>query len=114
MLQRGIYNCIYSPFKLNRDMINIIKKLLQQVLNNLDAGNSNLTEQEELEIINMLVKYTDKTKPLSKYQAYQYLNISRAKFDNLVAEGKLPKGKKVAGFKELFWFEKDLNKFINK
>ena len=31
---------------------------------------------------------------MSKYEAYSYLNISRAKFDNLVKEGKLPKGKK--------------------
>lgn len=45
--------------------------------------------------------------------AYTYLNISRATFDNLVKDGLLPKGKKVAGFKELFWYKKDLNKYKN-
>ena len=49
---------------------------------------------------------------MSKYEAYSYLNISRAKFDNLVKEGKLPQGKKQQGFKELSWFKKDLDLFI--
>ena len=49
---------------------------------------------------------------MSKYQAYTYLNMSRATFDNLVREGKLPKGVKVAGFKELFWYKKDLDKAV--
>lgn len=49
---------------------------------------------------------------MSKYEAYSYLNISRAKFDNLVKEGKLPKGKKQQGFKELSWTKGDLDKYI--
>lgn len=48
---------------------------------------------------------------MSKYQACQYLNVSRATFDNYVREGLLPRGKKVVGFKELFWIEKDLIEF---
>ena len=51
---------------------------------------------------------------MSKYQACQYLNISRATFDNYVREGRLPRGKKEAGFKELFWIQKDLDEFIRK
>lgn len=38
--------------------------------------------------------------------------FSRATFDNLVREGKLPRGQKVTGFKELFWIEKDFDDFI--
>lgn len=49
-----------------------------------------------------------KDNPMSKYQSYTYLGISRATFDNLVREGKLPRGKKVPGFKELRWYKKDL------
>lgn len=51
---------------------------------------------------------------MSKYEACQYLNISRATFDNYVREGKLPKGTKEAGFKELSWSRKELDMFINK
>ena len=50
--------------------------------------------------------------PISKYQAYQYLGVSRATFDNYVRERKIPRGKKVQGFKELQWHQKDLDKFI--
>lgn len=79
------------------------------MIDNIDAGNSNLTEEEALNAIKILKDYTDKTKRLSKYQACQYLNISRAKFDNLVREGKIPRGKHQIGFKELSWSEKDLD-----
>lgn len=40
--------------------------------------------------------------------------MSRATFDNLVRDGKLPKGKKVPGFKELMWYKRDLRKYLNK
>ena len=56
---------------------------------------------------------------MSKYQAFNYLHTSRATFDNLVREGKIPQGKKQQGFNELQWFKKDLdvyreNKFKHK
>lgn len=90
-------------------MLTIIKSLLSQIINNIDAGNSNIDEKDEQHIIDCLRKYTHKDEGMSKYSACQYLNISRAKFDNMVREGKLPKGKKVIGFKEKRWYKKDLN-----
>ena len=93
-------------------MINLIRSLLQKCIDRIDAGNSNISADEEIEIIELLKKYTDKDKKLSKYQACKYLNMSRATFDKYIREGKLPKGKKEAGFKELFYMESDLRKFI--
>ena len=93
-------------------MLNVIKELLLKIVDDIDTGNSNLSDEESIEVIKSLRKYTRKDKPLSKYQAYTYLNMSRAKFDNMVRDGKLPKGKKVAGFKELIWYKRDLNKYI--
>jgi len=93
-------------------MLDIIKKLLIEILENIDSGNTNITEEEEVKTIKVLKELLRKDAPMSKYQAYTYLNISRATFDNLVRENKLPKGKKVAGFKELMWFEKDLMMFL--
>lgn len=93
-------------------MLEVIKSLLQKVISDIDAGNSNITEDEAMEMVKVIKSYTDKTQKLSKYQACQKLNISRATFDNLVREGVIPRGQKVAGFKELFWIEKDLNKVI--
>lgn len=93
-------------------MLSVIRELLLKIVDDIDTGNSNLSDEESIEVIKSLKKYTRKDTPLSKYQAYTYLNMSRATFDNMVREGKLPKGKKVAGFKELIWYKRDLNKYI--
>lgn len=93
-------------------MLSVIRELLLKIVDDIDTGNSNLSDEESIEVIKSLRKYTRKDTPLSKYQAYTYLNMSRATFDNMVREGKLPKGKKIAGFKELIWYKRDLNKYI--
>lgn len=95
-------------------MLKVIRSILSKIINDIDAGNSNLTENEAMELTKILQSYTDKTIRMSKYQACQYLNVSRATFDNCVREDKLPRGKKEAGFKELFWTQKDLDDFIKK
>ena len=95
-------------------MIKVIRNLLLKIVDNIDAGNSNITENEAMELAKILQSYTDKTVKMSKYQACQYLNVSRATFDNYVREGKLPRGKKEAGFKELFYTQKDLDEFKKK
>ena len=89
-------------------MIGLIISLLQNCIDRIDAGNSNLSAEEEVEIIELLKKYTNKDRKFSKYQACKYLNISRATFDKYIRDGKIPKGKKEAGFKELFWKESEL------
>ena len=93
-------------------MLNIIKNQLLKIISDIDAGSCNLSLDEEIEVINFINKLSNKECRMSKYEAYSYLNISRAKFDNLVKEGKLPKGKKQQGFKELSWNKKDLDLII--
>ncbi len=93
-------------------MIKTIRNLLVNIIENIDAGNSNLNEEECIEALNILKEFTTKDKLLSKYESCKYLNVSRATFDNYVREGKLPKGKKQAGFKELSWLKRDLDNFI--
>lgn len=61
-------------------MLDIIKTLIKLILDNIDAGNSNITEEEGTEIMDTLNKIT--SEKLSKYQACQLLNCSRATFDN--------------------------------
>ena len=92
--------------------MDVIAQLLEQCLGNIKAGTSNISEEDQLEIVAMLRKYTDKDRRLSKYQACIYLNISRATFDNYVREGKIPKGKKEIGWKELSWSESELKEVI--
>lgn len=95
-------------------MLKIIRNLLQKIIDDIDAGNSNISEAEALKIISTIKQYTDKTQKVSKYQACQYLNMSRASFDNKVKEGKIPQGKKEPGFKEKFWILKDLKNLAAK
>lgn len=93
-------------------MLSVIRNILEKMLNDIDSGNSNITEEEGHQIINMLSNINENR--ISKYQACQYLNISRAKFDNLVREGKLPEGKHQAGFKEKYWKKSEILKYITK
>lgn len=93
-------------------MLKIIRNLLLKIVDNIDTGNSNLSEKEALQAIDYLKELTNKEKRLSKYESCRYLNVSRATFDNYVRAGKLPRGKHEAGFKELSWSKKDLDTFI--
>lgn len=93
-------------------MLNVLRAQLVKIIEDIDTGNSNITEEDTIEITKALRRITRKDNPMSKYQAYTYLNISRATFDNLVKEGKLPEGKKIEGFKEKFWYKRDLDKYI--
>lgn len=95
-------------------LLKALKTLLQKCIDDIDNGNCNPTDDEAVEMIDALKKYTRKDMPMSKYQCCEYLNISRTTFNNLVNEGKLPEGQKVQGFKEKFWYKKDLNAYIQK
>ena len=82
------------------------------MISDINAGNCYLSEAEEVEIINLINKLSNKDRRMSKYEAYSYLNISRTKFDNLVKEGKIPQGKKQQEFKELSWTKKEIDEYI--
>lgn len=91
----------------------LVKKVLLELVDRIDKGNSNLTEEECTQALEVLSKFTTKDEGMSKYSACRYLNVSRATFDNLVKEGKIPTGKHVIGFKEKRWYAKDLEIFRN-
>lgn len=95
-------------------MLNILKRHLYKIIDDIDSGNSSITEEEALQLCATLKELTYKDERMSKYKAYTYLNISRATFDNYVAQGLLPKGKKEVGYKELSWYKKDLDECIAK
>ena len=95
-------------------MLQAIKTQLLRIIDDIDAGNSNIDEEDAVKIVKAMKEYSRKDIAMSKYQAYSYLNISRATFDGLVRSGVIPKGKKVAGFKELRWYKKDLDKIKKK
>ena len=83
----------------------IVAKLLHQYADNIASNNSNLTEEQAANILSLVVHIE-----MSKEEVCDYLNLSRSRFDDLVREGKIPKGKKCVGFKELRWYKDELDK----
>lgn len=92
-------------------ILKLIRNHLLQIIDDIDSGNTNLNSEEAEELLNIINKLTNNKEDFSKYSAANYLKISRATFDNYISEGKIPKGVKKQGFKELRWYKKDLDEF---
>ncbi len=91
-------------------MLQALRNLLLEMVHDIDNGSCNMSEEDCAKLIKAAQSYTRKDRQWSKYQAYTFLNISRATFDRMVKEGDIPKGHKVQGFKELFWNESDIRR----
>ena len=87
------------------DFRKIVAKFLRDTANKIDVGTSEITESEAMEILKVVAH-----EPLSKEQACRYLNLSRSRFDDLIREKRIPKGRKVAGFRELRWYKDELER----
>ena len=93
-------------------MLQPIKTALKQFIDDIDSGNSNISEQQQEELLSLLLQFNQKE--YSKIEAANYIGVSRATFDNYINRGWIPKGRKRQGFKELFWNKSDLNNFLKK
>ena len=94
-------------------MLSIIRNLLQQHIDNIDSGNTNINFQQQSDIIKILSNVNlGQDNEMNKTDAADYLGVSRATFDNYVRDGFIPKGKKVGNFKELRWYKSDLDMFL--
>ena len=87
--------------------MDLIKKLIAKELINIahkiENGTCEMSENEMTEVLSIVAHES-----MSKYQACQYLNLKTSRFDDLVREGVIPKGKKITGFKELRWYKDEL------
>ena len=91
-------------------MLGLLRELLQQLINDIDSKNSNISEVDQLKAIELIQQIT--SKELSKIESADYIGVSRATFDNYIRDGRIPKGHKRPGFKELSWNKSDLDKFL--
>lgn len=87
----------------------MLARLLRETANRIDAGNSEITDSEAMDIMGLFSHEV-----MSKAKACEYLNISRSRFDDLVREKKLPKGRKRVGFKELVFYKDELDAAVRK
>lgn len=93
-------------------ILKLLKDKLLEIVDDIDKGNTNCTEEELEELLLSLTQIT--SSKVSKYQAMKLLNCSRSTFDDLVLKGELPKGRRQQGFKEIFWLKSDILKYIEK
>lgn len=84
--------------------------ILENTLENVNAGNTNITEEEASVIIDHLTMLNKGVATVSKAYACEHiLHITSNKFDYLVRKGIIPHGRKRLGFNELSWVLKDLD-----
>jgi hypothetical protein len=99
------------------DKLKLLSDEFKRIANNIDSGNSNLTEEECIELIEDFARSSDSTTKFSIYQAAKFLGKSKSSLDKYIKDGKLPEGRKEQGFKEKFYLKKDLiemKKILNK
>lgn len=86
----------------------LLIRTLRDTADKIETDTCELTEQEASQIMEVLLHVT-----MSKETACSYLGLSRSKFDELIRDGKLPKGRKRRGFKELVWYRDELDNRIH-
>ena len=84
---------------MNEDLRNSLADLLIDTANKVRANTSDIEEEQALKIFTAILH-----EPVSKERAAIELGISPSRFDKLVEEKKLPKGKKKLGWKELRYY----------
>ena len=93
-------------------MLEIIKSSLRQLLDDMDSGNSSISEQEQEELINLFERINKRE--LNKTETAEYLGISTGTVNNYVSRGWIPEGVKKQGSSQKVWLKSDLNKFLQK
>lgn len=89
----------------------IISHMLRVVADNIDAGNSNISEEEMLSICELISNSSNPEEKISKYRTAELLGVNHKTVDYYVKKGYIPRGRQESGFKEIFWYKKDVLKF---
>ena len=88
---------ISSPVK------KIVVGLIRDYADKIESGNSNITIEEAGNILSAIAHIA-----MTKEEVCDYVNISRSRFDDLVREGKFPRGKKVKHKTNLIWYKDEI------
>lgn len=94
-------------------MLQIIRSILQQHIDNIDTGNTNLNYEQQCKLLKILSNVdVGQENEMNKTEASEYIGVSRATFDNYVRDGLIPRGKEIGKFKELRWYKSDLDLYL--
>ena len=81
----------------------IVGNLIIEYGNNIKNGTSNTTIEEAGNILSAICHIA-----MTKEEVCDFLNISRSRFDDLVREGKFPKGRKIKHKTNLIWYKDEI------
>ena len=80
----------------------ILAHLLRNLADNIDAGNSNITEDEMMSLCELINNVSNPNEKISKYKTADLLGVNHKTVDYYVKKGYIPHGKQEVGFKEIF------------
>ena len=86
------------------DFKDLVVKYMREVADRIEVGTSEISESQAVDILRIVAHEV-----MSKEQACSYMNLSRARFDDLIREKKIPQGRKRVGFKEKVWYQDELD-----
>ena len=82
---------------------NLLVREGRKLLDNIDAGNTNLTEDEAVDLLDMFTHIA-----VGKQEAQNIVGFQKSRFDDYVRMGMIPKGRKRKHFKDLAWYKDEL------
>lgn len=94
---------------MDEQLANRLGDALIEVGNKFKAGTSELTEDEAMTVLSIVVH-----QPISREEVCDMANVNNTKFYELVGLKKIPAGRKRRGFKELYWYKDEVIKALNK
>lgn len=94
---------------MNQELANKLGDALIEVGKKFKAGTSDITEDEAIDIFSIVAHQR-----MSREDVCNELNINDSKFYDYVNLGKIPKGRKQRGFKELYWWKDEIHAAIRK
>lgn len=89
----------------------LLINLYQGLADSLREGTLSLTEEQAHTLLQGFSPLKHKSMQLricNITQACRYIGVSQPTFRKLVRQGVLPKGEKIAGFRELIWYKDDI------
>ena len=90
-------------------LLQLIRNQFLEIVNNIDAGNSNICEADQEELLNLIQRIMDKE--LSKTESANYIGVCPSTFNNYINRGLIPKGHKRQGLGKT-WLKSDLDNYL--
>lgn len=84
----------------------IVLSILKDSIQKIEQNKCELSEEDVYQVLKQVAHI-----PMSKSDAYKYMELSRTAFDYKISKGELPRGQKRKGFNELVWYKDQLDEY---